>query len=80
MQIYKNINGNSGVESYEIGEDFIIVKFKLQSFSARDTYKYAYASAGVDNVERMKQLAGLGYGLNSLINRFVKYKYDRNFR
>ena len=79
MQNYKNINGNSGVESYEIGEDYILVKFKLQSFSSRDTYKYTYASAGMDNVEQMKRLAEVGYGLNSFVNRFVKYKYDRSF-
>jgi len=36
MNFYKNMNGNSGVESYEIGPTFIIVKFQG---SAR-TYKY----------------------------------------
>ena len=38
MTYYKNLSGNSGVFQYEIGEDFIIVRFKT---SAR-LYKYSY--------------------------------------
>ncbi|WP_199669333.1 hypothetical protein [Coprococcus sp. AF16-5] len=40
-------------------------------------YRYSYKSAGVENVENMKVLAEQGYGLNSFINRYVKYKYER---
>lgn len=28
MEIYQNLNGNSGVVGYEIGDDFIIVHFE----------------------------------------------------
>lgn len=38
-------------------------------------YRYSYKSAGVENVENMKVLAEQGYGLNSFINIYVKYKY-----
>lgn len=71
MQIYMNYGGNSGVEGYEIGTDYIEVKFK----ATRRTYRYSYASAGREAVEHMKALAIGGEGLNEFINRCVKYKY-----
>ena len=40
-------------------------------------YTYSYKSAGVENVEQMKKLARQGYGLNSFINKNVKYDYER---
>ena len=71
MQKYKNLGGDSGVEGYEIGPDYIVVKFKT---TAR-TYTYSYASAGEEAVEHMKGLAKSGEGLNEYINRFVRDKY-----
>lgn len=73
MTLYKNINGDSGVYSYEIGTDYIDVKFKNTS----KIYKYTYSSAGTENVEKMKQLAMQGHGLNSFININVKYLYEK---
>ena len=72
MTYYKNLSGNSGVFQYEIGEDFIIVRFKT---SAR-LYKYSYKKAGKENVEKMKALAKSGSGLNSFISSSVRYLYD----
>lgn len=65
-----DINGDSGVLSYEIGNDFIIVKFKTGA-----VYTYTYASAGKEKVETMKMLAKSGDGLNSFINRYAKKLY-----
>lgn len=71
MGKYRNISGNSGVYSYEIGNDCIRVQF-----SSGQTYSYSYKKAGNHNVEKMKSLARKGSGLNSFINEYVKIKYD----
>ncbi len=71
MQKYKNLGGDSGVEGYEIGPDYIVVKFK----KTVRTYTYSYDSAGEEPVELMKEKARNGEGLNEYINRFVKDKY-----
>ena len=70
---YRNIGGNSNVNSYAIGDTYIDVLF----YGTPRVYRYSYKSAGVENVENMKVLAEQGYGLNSFINRYVKYKYER---
>ena len=70
MERYKNLNGNSGIVAYEIGEDFVRVKF-----SSGGIYLYTNESAGKNNLYQMKKLAVGGRGLNSFINRYVKYKY-----
>lgn len=70
MEIYKNIDGDSGVLEYECGDDYIKVKF-----SSPHIYVYTYASAGRENVEQMKSLALAGNGLNSFINKIVKKMY-----
>ena len=75
MEHYKNLDGNSGIVGYEIGEDFIRVQF-----SGGSIYLYTYASAGAHNVEQMKQLARNGKGLNAFINRFVRKDYERKER
>lgn len=77
MERYKNLNGDSGVVSYEIGIDFIWVVF---SDGAR--YLYTYARTGARNVDHMKQLATNGRGLNSFINtnHAVRNGYARKER
>lgn len=69
---YGNLNGDSNVEAYEIGTDYITVKF----FGTWETYTYSYYSAGRDKVEKAKRLAKQGYGLNSFIMREMKYDYE----
>ena len=71
MEQYKNLSGQSGVASYEIGSDSITVQFKDGKF-----YRYTNASAGSQNVEHMKSLASAGQGLNSFINTTVRKNYD----
>lgn len=70
MESYRNLGGDSGVEAYEIGQDFIKVQF-----SDGSVYMYTYASAGAGNIEQMKQLAANGRGLNSFINTVVRNDY-----
>lgn len=72
MERYRNSGGDSGVSSFEIGTDYILVQF---SGTAR-TYRYSYRKAGQHHVENMKRLASSGSGLNSYINRYVKKLYD----
>ena len=72
MERYKNLGGDSGVVGYEIGSDFIKVKFK-----SGKVYVYDYASAGRDNIEHMKSLAKVGTGLNAFINKNVKKLYSQ---
>lgn len=71
MERYTNRSGGSGVSSYEIGPDYIRVRF-----SSGSTYRYSYRKAGQSHVENMKRLASGGSGLNSYINSYVKFKYD----
>lgn len=71
MERYANRSSGSGVSAYEIGSDYIRVRF-----SSGSTYQYSYRKAGQVNVENMKILASAGSGLNSYINSHVKFKYD----
>lgn len=72
MERYRNSGGDSGVSSYGIGSDYIIVKFT----GTFRTYRYSYRKAGQNHVENMKRLAKSGSGLNSYINRYTKKLYD----
>lgn len=73
MERYRNSGGYSGVSAYEIGSDYILVKF---SGTAR-IYRYSYRKAGQNHVENLKRLAKSGSGLNSYINIHVKNLYDK---
>lgn len=74
MQRYLNRGGDSGVLSYEIGPDYIKVRF-----STGTTYVYTSTSAGASHIENMKQLAQNGVGLNSYINTRVRTKYSSKY-
>lgn len=73
MQYYSNNTGTSGVLAYELGANYIRVKFR----GTGRIYQYSYSKAGAYHVDMMKHLAIQGAGLNSYINRCVKYLYDR---
>ena len=75
MELYRNLGGDSGIEAYEAGPDFIRVQF-----SDGSVYLYTYESAGSQNIEHMKQLAVNGQGLNSFINTTVRYDYAQKER
>ena len=70
MNIYGNTSGESNVDAYEFGEDYIDVRFMDGS-----TYRYDHATTGKSNVDYMKRLAEQGFGLNGFISRFVKKAY-----
>ncbi|GAA3644502.1 hypothetical protein [Flavivirga jejuensis] len=72
MSRYGNLNGGSGVYSYEIGSDRITI-----TFSTNSIYEYTYESAGNNHIETMKSLAIKGKGLNGYINTYTKFKYSR---
>jgi hypothetical protein len=67
MRRYLNLAGNSGVTHYEIGADFIRVRFRGE----QPPYRYSHARAGQDHVERMKALAVAGRGLGTYISQNV---------
>ena len=71
MVRYQNRSGGSG--AYETGANYITVKFSGTSRS----YTYSNRVASITHVDNMKMLAARGQGLNSYINRYVKYLYDR---
>lgn len=70
MERYKDIKGDSGVQSYEIGSDYIIVQFIHDG-----SYLYNYKIPGSSHVERMKKLAVKGQGLSTYISKNIKKKY-----
>ena len=70
MGQYKNLGGNSGIRAYEIGRDYVKVRFNSDT-----EYLYTYQSAGSTNVEEMKKLAYAGVGLNSFIMRNVRTRF-----
>ena len=69
MQRYRNYSGTSGIRSFEIGEDFIVLKW-----AGDELFRYTYTSVGKENVEVMKQLAIKGSHLNAFINRHPEIK------
>ena len=71
IQLYKDLDGDSGVYAYEYGADYIRVIFTTGAI-----YLYTYDSAGADNIEQMKMLADYGDGLNAYINSHVSKLYS----
>lgn len=72
---YADSDGDSSVCAYETGDDYVRVRF-----SDGSVYLYTYASAGASHIERMKELARSGDGLNSYIMNNVKYDYESKQR
>jgi hypothetical protein len=70
VERYKSLDEHSGVVAFEIGPDFIKVRF-------RDGPIYVYNSArpGAEHVERMKELARAGRGLSTYISQHVGSLY-----
>lgn len=72
MERYQNLEGDSGVTSFESGPDYIKVRFRNGV-----TYVYDYVRPGVAHVERMKDLARTGRGLSTYISRYVRAAFAR---
>jgi hypothetical protein len=75
MTRYKNLSGASGVTSYSVTCDSIIIEFK-----DRRVYLYDYRIPGAREVEAMKQLASKGRGLATYVNKFVRKRYTARLR
>ena len=76
MTPYKNINGDSNVEAYEISGDSITVRFMSGRWRH---YLYSSRNPGAAVVEKMKALALQGYGLNSYISTTVRSNFERKW-
>ncbi len=63
MKAYRDIGGDSGVLSYDYGDDWISVKFKHGG-----VYTYRSSRIGQPHIVTMKRLADAGDGLNAYIN------------
>jgi len=70
MRPYEDSSHVSGVSAYEIGDDFIVVRFK-----SGEVYVYDYSITGRASVEKMKRLAVSGRGLSTYISREVRESY-----
>lgn len=55
MKRYGNLHGNSAIDAYETGSDFIRIRFTSGSI-----YLYTYDSACEQNIKEMKELAKEG--------------------
>lgn len=75
METYRDLSHASGVTGYEIGRDFIDVRFRRG-----ETYRYDYASAGKPHIEEMKRLARAGRGLSTYISQHVRDDYARKIK
>jgi hypothetical protein len=75
VEKYKNLSRDSGVSQYEIGSDYIDVKFNGKS----TIYKYSYSVTGRHHVEIMKTKAISGIGLCRYIseNPDVKNRFRK---
>ena len=63
MTSYKNLAGNVGICSYELGEKEIRIKFHSSK-----RFLYDAQTSSEDHIDSMKRLAIQGYGLNYYIN------------
>ncbi|MDH4330625.1 MAG: hypothetical protein OEV93_03685 [Candidatus Moranbacteria bacterium] len=79
MEPYGNVSGDSSVEAYKIGDDFIQIKFYPSTGLSRTNYLFTYESAGKENVERMKEMAKEGRGLNHFAKYSMIGKYSKKW-
>ena len=67
MEAYKNTDKASNIEAYEIGPDYIKIKYTTNSIST-----YSYDKAGRNHVELLKNLAQSGSGVKRYIHKYLK--------
>jgi hypothetical protein len=72
MEQYKNLTHQSGVKSYQIEKDAIIIEF-----TDGTTYLYNDKATGHRHIQQMKKLALDGHGLCTYINQNVRKNYAR---
>jgi len=64
MKRYPNFSGESGVDAYELGPNFIKIRFR-----AGVVYRYTKASVGARHMSALKRLARRGWGLATYISQ-----------
>ncbi|MEO8108379.1 MAG: hypothetical protein ABI594_00020 [Ginsengibacter sp.] len=70
LQPYKP-SGNAGVTAYEIGDDYLIARFK----SDEEIYLYNEERPGKKDVDQMIKKAMEDEGLSTYINKIVQGNY-----
>lgn len=68
---HQNLSGISGVDAYDIGDDYIKILFV-----GGETYLYSYDTPGEAHVKAMTELAKKGAGLSTYIAQHVRDDYD----
>ena len=74
MLLYKNLSGDSGIKAFEIGDDYIIVEF-----TNGEHYMYTNEITSKTEVDRMKELAIAGQGLNSMLAKRPYHKHAKKW-
>ena len=72
MKAYKDLNGNSGITAYEIGENTFDGEYIKIEFVSGGVYIYTKERLGLVNFEIMKALAEAGAGLCGFISKIRK--------
>jgi len=75
MDKYKSTGRDTGVVAFEIGDDYIKVKFKDGSI-----YLYTTKSTGAAAIYNMKVLAKKGAGLTTYINQNVRERFQAKLK
>lgn len=63
MKPYRNLSGDSGVVGYEIGRNYIRIRF-----SSNDDYTYEAGRVGRKHLAELQRRAAAGRGLATYIN------------
>jgi len=71
MQRYADHSGRSGIIAFELGEDYLDVRF-----TSGDVYRYTSRRPGAQDLAHMKELALRGEGLSTFISRHIGVRYD----
>lgn len=70
MRAYGRKGGRSGVVAYDIGPDWIVLRFVDGG-----TYRYDHHHPGPYHVAEMQRLAEAGSGLSTYLNQHVRDDY-----
>ena len=73
METYKNKSHDSGVVSYEIRDNSILLQFQ----GSDDIYEYNTFRPGTEHVAKMKELAEAGQGLSTYVSTHVRKNFFR---
>ena len=71
MRRYANLDGHAGVVEYDIGPDWILLRFRDRP----ELYLYNRDKPGIGKVLQMKRLAVAGRGLTMFVNQRVRENY-----